>query len=77
MRTSPAVGDDLSQRKPVWGMLEVEMEEAGVGGGGPIFAGKWNSPHRGDESKVWPCSLFSRRSVITFLVYCKTMELTA
>ena len=75
MRTSPAVGDDLSQQEPLWEMLEAEMEDAR--GGGFIFAGKWNSSHRGDESKVWPCSLFSRRSVITFLVYCKTMELTA
>ena len=75
IKSSPAVGDDVSQLELLWGMLEVEMEDAG--GGGFIFAGKWNSSHRGDESEVWPCSLFSRRSVITFLMYCKTLELTA
>ena len=41
MRTSPAVGDDLSQQEPLWEMLEAETEDAE--GVGFIFAGKWNS----------------------------------
>ena len=54
------------------------LEEARCG---VPFAGQWNSSPRGGESKVWYCSFFLGRvivySVITFLVYCKTMELTA